>query len=126
MANGRGGARPGAGRKPKAQFEKEAIRAKIREMVADQIVPLVDAQLSNAKGLRYLVTRDKKSGKFIRVTEAMARSAQDTDLADSIEVWEKEPNVSAFMDLLNRTIDRPTEAQPEEPWKGELTVKWQD
>jgi hypothetical protein len=30
-----------------------------------------------------------------------------------IEVWEKDPNVQAFMDLMNRCIDKPKEQKQE-------------
>lgn len=69
---------------------------------------MLAAQIANAQGLKYLVTRDKKSGKFIRVTEAMAR-AKSGDHEEIIEVWEKDPSVQAFTDLLNRALDKPAE-----------------
>jgi hypothetical protein len=106
-----GGKRPGAG-KPKghkatATLEKIAAREFVRARVTAQLGPLVDAQLAHALGLKYLVTRDK-SGKFVRVTEAMARSAKD---GDTIEVWEKDPSTPAFTYLLDRALDRPAEQE---------------
>lgn len=130
---GRGGKRPGAGRpkgakgKPyKAQqrtLDKEAARAVVRALVLREIEPLVMGQIANAKGLKYLVTRDKKTGKFVRVTEAMARHKQDlTENEEIIEVWEKDPSVQAFTDLLNRAIDKPAEQLQELKVTGEVTV----
>lgn len=111
----RGGARPGAGRKPggknKATLEKEAAREFVRQRVTQQLGPLIDAQIANANGLKYLVTRDKKTGKFIRVTQAMARVKQG-DKDEIIEVWEKDPSVQAFTDLLNRALDKPADQLP--------------
>jgi hypothetical protein len=107
-----GGARPGAGypkgRKKPYTLQKDAARELVRRLVTDNLQPLIAAQIANAQGLKYLVTRDKKTGKFIRVTEAMAKAKQGDD-EEIIEVWEKDPSVQAFTDLLNRALDKPAE-----------------
>jgi hypothetical protein len=107
-----GGARPGAGypkgRKKPHTLQKDAARELVRRLVTDNLQPLIAAQIANAQGLKYLVTRDKKTGKFIRVTEAMAKAKQGDD-EEIIEVWEKDPSVQAFTDLLNRALDKPAE-----------------
>jgi hypothetical protein len=36
----------------------------MREMVMAEMVPLVEAQISNADGLRYLLARNKRSRKL--------------------------------------------------------------
>jgi hypothetical protein len=107
-----GGARPGAGR-PKGRklqktLDKESAREYVRLRVTQALDPLLDAQIANARGLRYLVVRDKNTGKFLRVTEAMAR-VKLKGHEELVEVWEKDPNVSAFADLLNRALDKPKE-----------------
>lgn len=66
---------------------------------------MTKAQVSNAKGLQYLVYRDKKSGKFERV-KALEDVNQDEN---TIEVWEKDPSVQAYTDLMNRALDKPIE-----------------
>lgn len=116
MKSTHGGARPGAG-KPKgvkwpSTLTKEQIRARVQQRVAALLDPLVDAQIANAQGLKYLVVRQKSTGKFVRVTEAMARLRADETPEDHeiIEVWEKDPSVQAFTDLLNRAADKPVEA----------------
>jgi quinol monooxygenase YgiN len=84
---------------------KEAAREKVRQAITAHLDVLINAQLANACGLQYLVYRDKQTGKFERV-----RSLEDVDQdAEVIEVWEKDPSVQAFTDLLNRAIDRPKE-----------------
>jgi hypothetical protein len=122
----RGGKRKGAGRRRDAsptdarrrlevKIEKEVLREQTRVIIAPHLTKLLEAQIANAAGIKYLVTRDKKTGKFIRVTEAMASRKQkkadgDRDEREEvIEVWEKDPNVQAFTDLLNRLIDKPAE-----------------
>lgn len=117
-----GGKRKGAGRKKGPQtLEKEAMRAIVRERVSARLGPLVDAQIANAEGLRYLVTRDKKTGKFLRVGEAKASNPDE----ETIEVWEKDPSVQAFTDLMNRVIDKPAEHVEMTGADGEpIVIKW--
>ena len=125
-----GGKRPGAGRpkgrknsKPSARtLDKEMARALLRERVIANMGPLVDAQVANASGLKYLVVRDKRTGKFIRVTEAMAKVGTGEEI---VEVWEKDPSVQAFTDLMNRTIDKPVE-QVQADVSGALVIRWQE
>ncbi len=91
-------------------------------MVFAALEPLVSAQIANASGLKYLVARDKRTGKFERVSEAMARLANNEE---HIEVWEKDPSVQAFTDLLNRAVDKPIE-QVEHDVQGAIVIRWQE
>lgn len=104
--NGQKGGRPKG--KTTATLGKEQAREIARTLITAELAPLIAAQIANAKGLSYLVTRDKKTGKFIRVTEAMAKLKQG-ETEETIEVWEKDPSVQAFTDLLNRALDKPAE-----------------
>lgn len=125
----RGGARPNTGvpkgyKQPKT-IAKEQAREALRQIILHHAQELVAAQIANAKGIKYLVVREKKSGKFVRVTEAMARQKQDIkDSEEVIEVWEKDPSVQAFTDLLNRAIDKPAEQAQEVEHKGHITFSW--
>lgn len=118
----RGGKRPGAGAKkgPKT-LEKLAARELAREYINPYIKDLIHAQIANGLGIKYLVTRDKKSGKFIRVTEAMAKAKLGDD-EEIIEVWEKDPSVQAFTELLNRALDKVKEQEIEIKVTGELAI----
>ena len=93
-----GGKRPGAGRpkgsKGKRTLEKEVLRGIFREVVAPEFEAMTRAQIAQAKGLSYLVTRDKRTGKFIRVGPAMAGAAHE----ETIEVWEKDPSTRGGTD----------------------------
>lgn len=113
----RGGKRPGAGRpvgtKNPATLGKEAAKALLRELVLKDMEPMVDAQKAAAMGLKYLVARNAKTGKFERVTQEMLDQwldAGDDQSMERIEVWEKDPSVQAFTDLMNRAIDKPSES----------------
>lgn len=120
----RGGKRQGSGRPPGAQnvatISKEQARDALRELVLSKMSQLVDAQLANATGLKYLVRRDAKSGKFVRVTADMLDNQTDED---RIEMWEKEPSVQSFTDLMNRALDKPKEQEQEVTVAGKLVIE---
>jgi hypothetical protein len=127
----RGGARPNSGPLKGVKYSKtltkEAAREALRTIVLREMDALVAAQIAHAKGLKYLVTRDKKSGKFIRVTETMAKarlSQPDAEQDDIIEVWEKDPSVHAFTDLMNRALDKPKEQEQEIDLQANVTITW--
>jgi hypothetical protein len=87
---------------------------------------MVAAQVANAQGLKYLITRNKKTGKFERVSKErmehlLATPDSDKEL-ESIEVWDKDPSVQAFTDLMNRALDKPAEQVQELKITGEVTV----
>jgi hypothetical protein len=124
----RGGRRVGAGRKPgvKCLMDKEAAREALRAMVKAKLGPMVEAQMANAMGIKYLVARDKKTGKFRRLGEdALATLEAGDDEREVIEVWEKDPNVSAFTDLMNRTLDKPIE-QVTADIRADVVYRWKD
>ncbi len=113
------------GYKTQKTLTKEAGREALRTLVLQQMKELVAAQLANASGLKYLVTRDKRTGKFIRVTEAMAKLKSDApDEEETIEVWEKDPSVQAFTDLMNRALDKPAEQEQAVAVNGTLKITW--
>jgi hypothetical protein len=100
------------GTKHKATIEKEVARELLRDMVKEALPSMTAAQIAAAHGIKYLMARNKKGGQFKRVTEEMGKAYADGTLSqedDIIEVWEKDPSTSAFTDLLNRTLDKPTE-----------------
>jgi len=123
----RGGARPNSGPKKGTKYgpqqetiTKEQARDALRQLVLAKMQPMVEAQLAHAQGLKYLVRRDKGSGKFVRVTANMLDNQTDEDV---IEMWEKEPNVPAFTDLLNRALDKPKEQEQELQVHGKLVIE---
>lgn len=125
MKKSHGGKRPGAGRKPGGQnaatIEKQVLRERLRAKVAAELDPLIEAQIANAKGIKYLVVRDRKTGKFLRIGEIGAGKLKPDE--EIIEVWEKDPSVFAFTDLMNRTVDKPVEPVEIEH-SGDLTIRW--
>jgi hypothetical protein len=130
LKKGHGGARAGAGRKAGGKnastITKEAAREVVRQAVIAAMTPMLEAQIKHATGLKYLVTRENGTGKFIKVTEAMAAAwDEDEEKQPIIEVWEKEPSVQAFTDLLNRALDKPKEQEQEHSVSGTFVIKWE-
>jgi hypothetical protein len=86
---------------------------------------LVSSQIAAAKGIRFLVARNRATGKFVRVTEtvmqALLANGVDTEL-ELVEVWQKDPSTQAFTDLMNRALDKPKEQEQEIKLTAELTV----
>jgi hypothetical protein len=121
--NGRKGGRPKGRSQP--MLDKLAARDLVRQLVTANLGPLVEAQLAHARGLKYLVVRDKHTGKFQRVGEAMARAKQGST-EETIEVWEKDPSVQAFTDLLNRALDKPADQEQAVALSGRLEIVWPD
>lgn len=112
----RGGKRPGAGRpkgsKEAKTLEKEAARAALRAQVFAELAPMIYAQIEAAKGIKYLMARQKRGGKFVPVTEDLSKAivaGTDTE-HELMEVWERRPSTQAFADLMDRAMDKA--AQP--------------
>ena len=82
---------------------------------------MTEAQIAAAKGIKYLMARLKRGGKFVPVTEELAKSiveGADTE-HELMEVWEKPPSTQAFADLMDRAMDKA--AQPMQV-SGDLNV----
>src|SRR5689334_7350167 len=92
-------------------FDKERAREQLRTKVLEHLDAMTEAQIASAKGINYLVSRDKKSGKFKVLSAEDAKKLLDGEQSEVevIEVWKERPNTPAFTDLLNRTIDKPAE-----------------
>jgi hypothetical protein len=103
----KGGGRP-KGYKEKRTLEREAVERAFQQQIMEQTKPLVAAQLENAVGTKYLVKREK-SGKFVRLTPETLEQALAGEEDVIIEVYDKDPNVQAFTQLMDRAFGRPTE-----------------
>jgi hypothetical protein len=94
-----------------ATIAKEAARTALREIVLKHMDAMLASQIKHAIGLSYLVARHKASGKFEKLTADEAEKilgGEDSERV-MVEVWEKDPSVQAFTDLMNRAIDKPME-----------------
>ena len=128
MANGHGGRRAGSGNKKGVKFsrtmEKEIARELLRREITANLEPLIAAQIANAQGLKYLVGREKASGKFTRLKQEQVEAVLDgkDDTYAYLEVWEKDPSVQAWTDLVNRAVDKPKEQEQTLVITGELAL----
>lgn len=110
----KGGARKGAGR-PKgvlnpSTIEKNILRERLRAKVAEKWDAMIEAQVDSSIGLRHFMLRDPKTGQFKRLTDAdEIVAALNTEDTANFWVYTKDPANQAFVDLANRTIDKPTE-----------------
>ena len=113
---------PQKGRKYRPTIAKEQAREALRQIVLREMDALIGAQVANAKGLSYLVARNKRTGKFEKVTGEMLEKWQRSpdNMPEVVEVWQKDPSVQAFTDLMNRAIDKPAEQLQEIKLTGEL------
>lgn len=86
---------------------------------------MIYAQIEAAKGIKYLMAREKKGGKFVPVTEGMAKAiAEGTDTKHELmEVWEKPPSTHAFADLMDRSLDKASQPVAVEA-SGGFEITW--
>ena len=106
-----GGGMP-KGHRTKKVLDREAAEKAYQQIVMEHARPMVEAQVANAQGVKYLIARNKKTGKFVPLTEATAAAklvGGEDDGDEVVELWAKDPNVSAFTDLMNRTFGKPAE-----------------
>jgi hypothetical protein len=109
----RGGKRPGAGRpkgsKEQSTLTKEAAREALRQIVLQDLRGMTEAQMAAAKGIKYLVYRNRIGGEFKVATKELLESGALGGENVIVEVWDKQPSTPAFTDLMNRALDKPKE-----------------
>ena len=130
MANGHGGKRKNTPKPPDktgmrwpSTLAKEQARELVRTAITQELVPLIQAQVSNALGLKYLVVRGK-DGKFKRIgPDALDRANEE---GDTVEMWEKDPSIEALKELLNRALDQSPKPKESIEVDAKLEVSWKD
>lgn len=114
MKNTHGGARQGAGRKKgglnKATMAKAEAREYLRQRLTQEVDVFADALMSRARGVRYFVTRNKKTGKYELVTNPdQVIAALNGEDENTGEFYTDKPDVQAIREGLDRIADKPTE-----------------
>ena len=123
----RGGKRPNAGR-PKGSKEaptlaKEAAREILRLKLTAELQPIADALVSRCKGVRYFVTRNKKTGKFELVTNPdRVIAALNRDDDESGEFYTDKPDITAIKEAFDRMVDKSKEQIQEIALSGEPLI----
>src|SRR5215813_11431971 len=128
MANNMGGKRPGAGR-PKGMkwpstLAKAEARDKVRQFINERLGEFLEAMADNVLGIRHLMMRDPKTGKFERITGDAKQIDEALKTKTAFWIYTKDPSVQAFTDLLNRALDKPAE-HVEIAGGGSITIHWQ-
>src|SRR5215831_14398052 len=133
MKNSHGGKREGAGRphgtKNEKTLEKAEARELVRQMITDNLKPMIKAQIANACGVQHFFLRDPSTGQFKRITDPdeieTALNAENAGEGSTYWIFSKDPNVQALTDLLNRA-DKPAEhVQVAGADGGPLVIRWQ-
>jgi hypothetical protein len=96
-------------------------------MVAAAQDEMVAAQIEAAKGVKYLVARDRKGGKFKHLTkeEAEAILKGEGQGRVIVEEWEKPPSTQAFADLMDRVLGKAKDVVDANVG-GKLEIAWLD
>jgi len=114
-----GGARPGAGRKPKRQKHATAI-ARAEKQICDHLPELIDLQMSRARGV-LLVNTEQEVGALLTMLQQEFGDNDDVrSLKEKIEqIFTREPDERALEYLINRIMGKPTERKE---LSGELGI----
>ena len=88
---------------------------------------LATKHLDNAIGIRHLIMRDPKTGKFERVKGDGAQIEEALATKNAFWIYTKDPCVQAFTYLLNRALDKPAgQLKVTGEGAGPVIFKWQD
>jgi hypothetical protein len=111
----RGGARPNTGPKKgshhKATLDKLAQKEAFRQVVFKHQEALLSSAIASAKGIQHFVLRDKKTGKFEKVTSEQAAIAVMNDPESVYEFWTRDPSIAAFAYLFDQALDKAAQPQ---------------
>lgn len=119
---------PKTGGKPKgykapSTLAKEAAREHLRIRLTGEIDTFVDALVSRAIGVRYFVTRNKKTGKYELVTNPKqviaALNGEDENIG---EFYTDKPDIAAIKEALDRMVDKAKEQEQEVKLTGDAEL----
>lgn len=98
-------------------LSKAVIRQAYVELVVPEIQEIVASQIARARGIKHLVAR-LPDGKFKKI------SAEQLNDFEHVEVWERDPDMNAITDLLNRVMDKPKEQAQEVEVAAKVEFSW--
>ena len=135
MAQRKGAPKPPGSGKPKgyrspATISKEAQREIARQIIAERLRPILEAQCDNAIGIKHFMLRDPETGKFERLTDpnqiVAAMNAEGAEEGSTYWIYAKDPSPQSGKDMLDRLLDRAKEQEQEVALKGGITISWQE
>lgn len=122
---------PKTGGKPKgfksqATIDKEAQREVARQLIAERLRPILEAQCDNAEGIKHFLKRDPKTGKFERLTNpdqiVAALNEDGAEEGSSYWIYSKDPSAQSAKEMLDRLLDRSKEQEQEIKLTGEAEL----
>lgn len=96
------------GYKAPATLEKEAAREAVRKRITERLLPLVDAQIDSAIGIKHFFLRGE-DGQWKRLTNPAQIEAALNAGKNNYYIHTKDPNTQAAREMLDRAIDKPKE-----------------
>ena len=126
----KGGRRPGAGAKKGSKqsrtVEKQAILKRFRERIAEQVDPLIDAQIAAALGVTHIMARDK-AGRWQQVTDPLVM-ARVLDSGETFyRLTARNPDVQALRDCWDRLFGKAPQAlELTGAERDALVIRWAD
>ena len=99
------------GHKVANTLSKEMAREALRVIVTQHMQEMTEAQVAAAKGLKYLMARNKRGGEFKPVTREQIEGGILKRGDTIIEVWDKQPSTAAYIGLMDRALDKPKEQE---------------
>lgn len=116
--------RRGAAKRQKV-MEQAAAAEFTRQYITARLEPILEAQLDNAVGIKYLMARDRKGGRWKRL-ESLPKPGQQVGTDDEIvEVYAKDPSVHAAVELLMRALGKARDTVDLNA-RGDLVLRWAD
>lgn len=98
---------PKKGAKYRPTLQKAEARELLRTLLTAKLEPVADALISRCIGVRYFVTRNKKTGKYELVTNPdQVVAALNGEDEQTGEFYTDKPDTAAIRELFDRTLDR--------------------
>lgn len=128
----KGGKREGAGAKlgsvHASTLSKIASRELARQHILKKLLPIIDAQVDAAMGIKHFMLRDPETGQFQRLTDAdqivAALNAAEAEEGSTYWIYTKDPSTQAAADMLNRALDKPKEQEQEVAIDAKVEFVW--
>jgi len=109
-------------------LQREDGKALLREMVLNDLGPIVRALIGKAKGINHFMLRDPVTGQWQRLEDpvqiAAALNAPGAAEGSTYWIHTKDPDVAAAKDILDRSIGKPIE-EVNVDGAMKLVVSWQ-
>src|SRR5215831_1286151 len=101
--NGHGGKREGSGRHKGTRWPstlaKAEAREKVRQFIPERLGDFLEAMADNIVGIRHLMMRDPKTGKFERITGSVEQIDEALKTKNTVWIYTKFERSSLYRSL---------------------------